>query len=65
MSYKLRSVVCENCIFFKRHLIYKTDGICEKDNEVVREYQVCNKLTTNTEKRNAKINKYYKHENNY
>lgn len=63
MSYKLRNVVCENCKFFKRHMVYKTDGICSKDNEVVREYWVCNKLPTNTDRRNAKINKYYRREN--
>lgn len=60
MSYKLRNVVCENCKFFKRHKEYTFEGICTKDNQYTREYRVCDKLPTNTDKRNAKINKYYR-----
>lgn len=52
---KLKPMQCNNCIFFDRHSVYKTDGFCQKDGDYTRETRVCNNLKTDSERRNAKI----------
>ena len=45
---------CEQCKFFIQNIVYKSDGICLKDDEVKRYFHVCNKLKTDEERRDAK-----------
>jgi hypothetical protein len=59
MSYKMKPVRCDNCRFFVQHDKYRYDGTCLKDGEYTAEHRVCNKLPTNEDKRNAKINLYH------
>lgn len=62
MAYQLNLVRCDNCKFFRQREEDKKsqryDGWCEKDGNYTAEHRVCNKLPTNEDKRNAKINLY-------
>ena len=52
----IKPVRCDKCKYFVENKKYKGEGICNKDNEYTREYRVCNKLPTDEDRRNAKIN---------
>ena len=54
MKNKIKTPKCEQCRFFVQNIIYKSDGVCLKDNEVVRYFYVCSKLNTDDERREAK-----------
>ena len=58
MAYKFKPVRCENCKHWTRDNVYKIDGICGKDGRVTSEYNVCNLLPTNEDRRNTKIDKW-------
>lgn len=58
MAYKLKPVRCDNCKYWTRDKVYKTDGICNKHGDVSREFYVCNLLPTNEDRRDAKIHKW-------
>lgn len=58
MAYILKPVRCDNCKFWKRHKEYNSYGTCSKDGNHSREFHACNKLPTNEDRRNAKINRF-------
>ncbi len=58
MKNKIKPVKCGNCKYFQHDNSYI--GYCSKDNEVVKDFNVCNKLPTDNERREAKIKKYYR-----
>jgi hypothetical protein len=52
---KIKPVRCDNCKFWTRDTVYKTEGMCNKDGAFTKAFHVCNKLPTDTDRRNAKI----------
>lgn len=58
MTYRLKPVQCGNCKHWNRNKAYVYDGKCNKDGRTSHEWNVCNLLPTNDDRRNAKIEKY-------
>ena len=56
MKNKLKPVICSNCKHFVEEIHYRNEGICSKDNEYTMGHRVCNKLPTDVDRRNAKLN---------
>ena len=55
MKIKLKAVRCNNCKYFDENVNYKGEGVCNKDGEYTREHRVCNKLSSDDDRRNAKL----------
>lgn len=60
MGYNLKPVRCDNCKFFTQKEQYKHsyDGLCTKDGNYTAKHRVCDKLPTNEDRRESKINLY-------
>jgi hypothetical protein len=52
---KLKPVRCDNCKFFEITDEFREEGVCEKDGNHTRGHRVCNKLSTDADRRDAKI----------
>lgn len=57
--YMMKPVRCDNCKYWERNSVYKTEGKCKKSGtQITREHWACNLLPENKDKREAKINLY-------
>lgn len=54
MNNRIVSPQCGKCRFFCRDKNYLYQGVCAKDDKVVREHHVCYKLPTDRDRRIAK-----------
>lgn len=53
---KLKPVRCDNCKFYVVDKVYKSEGTCTLTNTYTKGYWICDKLPTDEDRRNAKIN---------
>ena len=54
MKNTIKTPKCGRCRFFSSDINYLYHGVCAKDKEVVRAINVCNKLPSDNERRDAK-----------